>query len=131
MYKDSMLNSDLNRIAGNLGHTDRLCIADCGLPVPAGVEKVDLALRPGSPAFWEVLSEVAGHLVVERVVAAEEIVEKNGPLYRDLCAYFKDVPIELVPHTEFKRQTASCVAVVRTGEASPFANVILQAGCLF
>ena len=47
MHKNCMLNSDINRVLGELGHTDRLCIGDCGLPVPAGVEKIDLALKKG------------------------------------------------------------------------------------
>ncbi len=131
MYKSAILNSDLNRIAGDLGHTDRLCIADCGLPVPGGVEKVDLAVKPGLPAFWDVVEELTRHLVVERVVIAQEMAEKNPALYCRLCRHFGDIPIEQVPHAQFKQQTAGCVAVVRTGEMSPFANVILQAGCLF
>lgn len=131
MYKGAILNSDINRIAGNLGHTDRLCIADCGLPVPTGVEKVDLAVRPGLPEFWEVLTEVAGRLAVEQVTVAEEIMVHNAPLYGRIRDYFKDIPILTVPHSEFKRQTGGCVAVIRTGEVRPFANVILQAGCLF
>ena len=37
MYNDAVLNGDLNRVLGNMRHTDRLCIADCGLPIPDGI----------------------------------------------------------------------------------------------
>jgi D-ribose pyranase len=131
MYKNAILNSSINRIAGELGHTDRICIADCGLPIPREVEKVDLALKPGSPGFFDVLTEIALHLEIERVIVASEITEHNAQLYEQLKSFFKDIPIELVPHTEFKQKTTDCVAVIRTGEAAPYANVILQAGCLF
>lgn len=131
MYKHALLNSTLNRIAGNLGHTDRICIADCGLPIPQGVERVDLALKQGVPGFWEVMTEMADHLVIEKVLVADEMEICNKALYRQICEYFSDIPVEKIPHDEFKQQTGSCVAVVRTGEIKPYANIILQAGCLF
>ena len=131
MYRGAILNSDINRIAGNLGHTDQLCIADCGLPIPPQTEKVDLALKPGTPGFWEVLTEVSDHLEVERITLAEEIREYNAPLYQMLCERFQDIPMELIPHEAFKQQTAHCAAVIRTGEVRPYANIILHSGCLF
>ena len=131
MYRGAILNSDINRIAGNLGHTDQLCIADCGLPIPAQTEKVDLALKLGVPGFWEVLTEVADHLEVERITVAEEIRTCNAPLYHRLCERFRDIPMDLIPHEVFKQQTARCAAVIRTGEVRPYANIILHSGCLF
>ena len=51
----------------DLGHTDTIVISDCGLPVPAGVQKIDLALKPGTPSFMEVVAEVAKNMVIEKV----------------------------------------------------------------
>ena len=52
MYNDAVLNGDLNRVLGNMRHTDRLCIADCGLPIPDGVEVIDLSLKMGEPSYF-------------------------------------------------------------------------------
>ena len=131
MYHSGILNSEINRILGNLRHTDCLCIADCGLPLPAGVEVVDLCVRLGQPAFLDVLAEITSHFDAEKIVLAEEMEEKNPALFRSLQEQFAGIPRELVPHEEFKRLTSSCAAMIRTGENHPYANLILQSSCIF
>ena len=42
-----------------------------------------------------------------------------------------DLAIEFVSHTELKKRTANCKAVIRSGEITPYANIILQSGCIF
>ena len=76
MYKGGILNGELNRILGNMRHTDCICIVDCGLPIPKGVEVVDLAVKLGSPSFLEVLDVIMEHFEAEKVTAASEVVEK-------------------------------------------------------
>ena len=51
MQKGGMLNSSIAKVLADLGHTDTIVIGDCGLPVPAGVQKIDLALKPGTPSL--------------------------------------------------------------------------------
>jgi D-ribose pyranase len=132
MYKNGVLNSNVNRVLGELGHTDTVCIGDCGLPVPAGVEKIDLALRQGVPGFWDVFEVVAGSMKVECVTAAEEMVEQNPQLWAKILDFLgADVERRVVPHSQLKEESAGCKAVIRTGEATPFANVILTAACIF
>ncbi len=131
MYHSGVLNGEINRILGNLRHTDRICIADCGLPLPEGMEVVDLCVRLGQPAFLDVLKEITEHFDVEKVVLAGEIEEKNPVLYNALQEQFAGVFTEFVPHEEFKRMTGSCAAIIRTGENHPYANIILQSSCIF
>ena len=132
MYKNGVLNSNINRVLGELGHTDTLCIGDCGLPVPTGVEKIDLALRQGVPGFWDVFEVVAGSMKVECVTAASEMVEQNPQLWARILDFLgADVKRRVIPHSQLKEESAGCKAVIRTGEATPFANVILTAACIF
>ncbi len=131
MNKSGLLNSDINRVAGQLGHTDSLCVADCGLPVPPGVERIDLAVKPGLPAFIEVTAELAQHLKIERLLLAAELETENPALFAQITALFPEAAVDTLPHADFKKETRACRAVIRTGETSPYANVILQAGCLF
>ena len=42
-------------------------------PVPEGVQKIDLALKPGTPSFLEVVEEVAKNMVIEKVEIAAEM----------------------------------------------------------
>ena len=44
MQKIGILNSEIAKVLADMGHTDTIGIGDCGLPVPDGVKKIDLAL---------------------------------------------------------------------------------------
>ena len=133
MKKQGILNSDISRVLSYMGHTDTLCIGDCGLPIPAEVERIDLALCFGEPTFMRTLEIVAGDMKVEKIVLAEEIKDKNPKVLSEIQTYFagQDVEVEFVSHTELKAKTHDCKAVIRTGETTPYANIILQSGCIF
>lgn len=133
MKKQGILNSKIAKVLADMGHTDQLTIGDCGLPIPDHVEKIDLALRIGEPSFQSVLEAVLEDMEVEKVILASEIKENNPALNDLLFSAFTNQEIEIVyvSHEDFKRQTASSKAVIRTGEASPFANIILQSAVIF
>jgi len=131
MKRDGILNDRLSWILACLGHGDRIVVADCGLPIPPKVPRIDLALVKGVPSFQEAVRALAAELVIQRVVVAHEIRTVNPSQYAFLRSLFTDCPIEEVPHEEFKRLLAEVRAVVRTGEATPYANVILEAGVSF
>ena len=133
MKKNGILNSDISRVLSYMGHTDCIAIGDCGLPIPEEVERIDLALKFGEPSFMTTLETVVGDMKVERIVLAEEIKEQNKEVLEQIEALFagQDIEIEYVPHIEFKKQTYECKAVIRTGETTPYANIILQSGCIF
>lgn len=133
MKKQGILNSDISRVLSYMGHTDTICIGDCGLPIPDEVERIDLALCFGEPTFMRTLEIVAGDMKVEKIVLAEEIKEKNPAVLSEIQAYFAgaEVEVEFVSHVELKARTHDCKAVIRTGETTPYANIILQSGCIF
>ena len=133
MKRNGILNSDISRVLSYMGHTDRIAIGDCGLPIPEEVERIDLSLTFGEPKFLCVLELVLADMKVEKIVLAEEIKEQNPTVLQGIEALLasQNVEVEFVPHTEFKAQTADCRAVIRTGETTPYANIILQSGCIF
>ena len=133
MKRNGILNSDISRVLSYLGHTDCICIGDCGLPIPDEVERIDLALAFGEPTFMRTLEIVAGDMKVEKIVLAEEIKTQNPAVLQQVEALFADqaVEVEFVSHTELKDRTYDCKAVIRTGEVTPYANIILQSGCIF
>ncbi|MBR5510395.1 MAG: D-ribose pyranase [Lachnospiraceae bacterium] len=141
MKRQGILNSDISRVLSYMGHTDRICIGDCGLPIPDETERIDLAVRFGQPSFMDVLKEVAGDMKIEKIVLAEEIIEKNPAVLKEINDFFGIVEtgcetgcipeVEYVSHVELKQQTKECKAVIRTGETTPYANIILQSGCIF
>ncbi|MCK4451098.1 MAG: D-ribose pyranase, partial [Anaerolineae bacterium] len=113
------------------GHMDTLVIADAGLPIPPETQRIDLALTEGIPTFLDTLRVVLTEMQVEQAVVAEEMLEVSPKVYEAVKELLGDVPIEAVTHLIFKEQTRSARAVVRTGEFTPYANVILVAGVVF
>ena len=131
MKLGGVLNHRLSMVIAEMGHTDGLTVADAGLPVPIGVDRIDLALSPGIPSFAQVLEAIATELRVEEIVIAREAFDANPDALRAIEASFPGVPIKAVPHVEFKSMTRETRAVVRTGECSPYANAILRSGVIF
>ncbi|RAN57502.1 D-ribose pyranase [Dolosigranulum pigrum] len=129
MKKHGILNSSISKVLADLGHTDQIIIADCGLPIPDHVKKIDLALKLGSPSFSEVFEVVLENMYVEHAVIANEITEHNEQLENIINNSINN--INYVSHEELKKQSNAAKAIIRTGEATPYANVILQAGVNF
>ncbi len=131
MKKTTLLNSELSYVIATLGHTDMLVVADAGLPVPPETERIDLALTEGVPGAVETLRVILEEMKVEKAILAEEVQSRNPQFLQAVQQLLPGVPLEFVPHTQFKAVTRDARAVVRTGEFAPYANVILCSGVVF
>jgi D-ribose pyranase len=118
-------------VLAELGHTDTLVVADAGLPIPPGVERIDLALVQSVPGFLHTLEVILAELAVESAVIAEEMAERSPDVHRHTLRLLEPRSVHIVSHEELKRRTAAARAVVRTGECTPYANVLLVAGVTF
>jgi D-ribose pyranase len=124
-----ILNRHLSGALAELGHGHGVLVCDAGMPVPAGPRVVDLAFRSGVPSFAEVLDGLLDELVVEGATAAYEVQGANPEASALLDARFPG--LELVAHERLKELSAGARLVVRTGEARPYANVLLRCGVFF
>ena len=133
MIRSRLLNSEIISVLAAMGHTDQLVIADAGLPIPAAVKRIDLALEKGLPSFDATLALIASNMVMEKVILAEEIKENNPEMLKKIKEILSDkkIEIEFVSHEYFKKLSSSSKAIVRTGECTPYANIILQSGVNF
>ena len=131
MKKTGILNQPISAVIAGMGHGDMLVIADAGLPVPLEVERIDLALLPGVPGFLQTVAAVQGELQVEKVIVANETGDKSPHIAEALKAIFPEARLEWVSHAELKELTHKAVAVIRTGEFTPYTNVILVSGVVF
>lgn len=130
-----LLNSELSYEISRIGHTASIVVCDAGLPIPNGVKRIDLAIENGYPSFVRTLDAMLSELQVEEIVVASEIHQKNPTVFHDMLDAFrkhgmKPVVTE-VPHEQFKLLTCGSEAIVRTGECTPYANVILKSGVVF
>lgn len=129
MKKNGVLNRELSRLIASLGHGDTLVIGDAGLPVPAGVPCIDLAVCLGMPPLQPVLAAVLSELCIERITLAAETEQGNPALWH--TAHREAVALDIVSHHDFKARCAAARAVVRTGDNTPYTNIILHSGVPF
>lgn len=127
MKKHGILNGPLSGAIATLGHGDIVVVADCGLPLARTGPVVDLAIIPGMPPFTAVLDALLDELVVESALAAEEC--RGGPVEEWICGRLPAA--DYIPHEQLKGLTAAAKILVRTGEATPYANVVLRCGVPF
>lgn len=133
MKKTRLLHAELSHCIATLGHGDMLVIADAGLPVPPAVQRIDLAVSLGTPSLSSVLEAVLTEMQVERSILAQEAIKDGVVPNWYQTAIDKGLPssFETLSHANFKQLTQQARAIVRTGEATPYANIILCAGVCF
>jgi D-ribose pyranase len=110
---------------------DTIVICDAGLPIPDENQRVDLAFEPGTPGQIQVLKAVLNEIVVEKVIMAEESKKVSPKMHEQILKLLGDKEIEYVPHTEFKEKSKKSKAIIRTGEFTPYSNVMLVCGCAY
>lgn len=131
MKKIGILNAEISKIIAESAHTDMIMIGDAGMPVPKGVKFIDLAVSEGIPGFLDVLEKVLEELHIEGAVIDLELKEKN-PQYREkILKLLGDAKVEEIPHEKLKEISKNCVAAIRTGEFTPYSNIILKSGVVF
>lgn len=129
---NGILNAQLSKVIAETGHTDLLVVTDAGLPLPQTVERVDLAVLPNFPHFIDVLRAVLSEVVVEGIVLAEEVKTISPSMHQEILSLFpQNIAIQYMPHEEFKKMTHSARATIRSGEFTPYANIILRAGVAY
>lgn len=131
MRKSGLLHSEILKELSALGHTQSLVIADAGFPTPSGVKLIDLAVSRGLPGFADVLKAVLAEGVFEHYLYAGEIEEFNSALFNQMYAMMGSKPCTVVSHEGLIHEAAHASCVIRTGECTPFAAVILIGGVSF
>jgi D-ribose pyranase len=131
MKKIGILNSEISKVISELGHTDTIVICDSGLPIPAHVKRIDLALKQGVPSFMDCLETVLLEMQVEQAFVAREMDQVSPKLKKQMEPFLNGVTVHELSHEELKTMTHQAKAIIRTGEFTPYANIILQAGVIF
>lgn len=131
MRKTELLNSEISSVISRMGHTDMLAIGDCGLPIPNETKRIDLAIIKNLPTFIDTLKAILLELQIEEVLIATETKDVSPLLFEEIKKEIGNVKITFISHEELKVNLKECKAVVRTGEQTPYANIILKSGVVF
>jgi D-ribose pyranase len=129
MRETGIVNHEISDVFSMMGHMDELIVCDAGFPIPLGVRTVDIALAKNKPTVLQLLKELKRHFSVEKLVMANETKEISPARFDAIIDIFgKDMPVETMPHTEFKKHSKSVKAVIRTGDFTAYSNVLLVSG---
>ena len=139
MKKSALINAEISHLIACLGHGQEITVCDAGLPIAKENRRIDLALMPGVPDFISTLSAILSEMQLEGVIIAQEFSEQSPELHTELMSLIaneenkldKRVQVTYLSHEAFKQRSTKSEAVVRTGEFTPYANIILQAGVVF
>lgn len=139
MKKSPLINAELSYLVATMGHTDEITICDAGLPIPSPDQRIDLALIPGIPTFLDTVKALLAEMQIEGVVLAAEFEQVSPGLHQSLIEVIREeeaktgrkITVSHISHDAFKAHTAYSKAIIRTGECTPYANVIFQAGVVF
>ena len=131
MKKMGIINSKIAAEVAKMRHMDWLSIGDAGMPVPAGTKQIDIALDQDMLTFMATLENVLQELKVQKIYLADEITTDNPKQLENIKAALPDIEIEFMPHTELKQNLAKTHAFIRTGEMTPYSNIILESSVTF
>jgi len=138
LKRTQLLNRHLSLLVAELGHLDEITVADAGLPVPRGVPVIDLAISPGEPQMAVVLRALAEELVIEGAIMADQArTNKAETILTGALSLFavsggsQTISAVHIDHEAFKQRLSQSKAVIRTGEVTPYCNIILRSGVAF
>jgi len=126
MIKNGILNPQILSLLARVRHTNMLVIADRGFPSWPGLETVDISLVDGIPTVLQVLQAILPNFDCGRIWMAQEFLAENTPATQ---AAFKavagNVPISYEPHAQFKQRIPLATGLIRTGDITQYANLVL------
>ena len=131
MKKSGILNSEVASVVAGMGHMDWLSIGDAGMPVPMGTKKIDLCVDKELPTFMQVLENVLTEMKVQKIYLADEIKDQNPEQLENIRKALPNVEVKFMPHTDLKKNLVKTHAFIRTGEMTPYSNIILESGVTF
>lgn len=129
MKEVGFLNGQVDAALTRQGHMDVMMVVDAGFPVPDHVELIDIALKADTPSVPEVLAELCKVHSVEKLVLAEETRRHNPGYFQEVTTRFwEHAELEVIPHTELKLRSHQVKTIIRTGDFTAWANIMLVSG---
>ena len=127
MLKTGILNPQINSLISRVRHTNTLVIADRGFPFWPVIETVDISLVDDVPTVLQVLSALRGNFVIGKAWMAQEFLANNTAKTRAaFAAALRGIQLTHEPHVEFKKRVPHAIGLIRTGDATQYANMILE-----
>jgi D-ribose pyranase len=129
MIIQGILNPAINALLSRVRHTNAFVIADRGFPFWPQIETVDISLVDDVPTVLEVVAAVRVNFKIGRAYMAREFTAENTRQTRaQFARALKGIPVEFESHADFKKRVPSAMGLIRTGDTTQYANVMLVSG---
>jgi D-ribose pyranase len=110
-------------------HANAIAVLDAPFPTYPDVETVDLIVRRGLPTIPDLVDLILAEHEVSSVVMADEFRQHvDASTQADYLSHLGELPVEWIPHIDFKAEVGRCLGIVHTGDPVPYSNVILRWG---
>jgi D-ribose pyranase len=129
MINTGLLNPQILALLARIRHTNALVISDRGFPFWPQIETVDISVVDDLPTVLQLITAVRANHNFTQAYQAEEFLKNNSPATRQkFAAALKGVPTTFDSHVEFKKRVPDAIGLIRTGDTTQYANVILISG---
>ena len=127
MLKTGILNPRINSLLARIRHTNTLVLADRGFPFWPQIETVDISLIDDVPQVAQLLAAIQQNWTIGRIWMAEEFRQHNTPETVSRMTHLVS-PLAVIyePHTQLKLRVPHAIGLIRTGDTTQYANMILE-----
>ena len=127
MLKTGILNPQINSLLSRVRHTNTLVIADRGFPFWPMIETVDISLVDDVPTVLAVVRALLPNFQIGKAWMAQEFLKSNSVKTRSAFAEaLRGIELTHEPHVEFKRRVPHAIGLIRTGDTTQYANIVLE-----
>ncbi len=129
MINTGILNPRILSLLVRVRHTNVLVISDRGFPFWPQIETVDISIVDDLPTVLQVLAAIRGNFHATQAYMAREFQKNNSAATRAAFAKgLAGIPTKFEPHVQFKKRVPNAIGLIRTGDTTQYANVILISG---
>ena len=127
MLQQGILNPAVLSLLARVRHTNTLVIADWAFPFWPSIETVDLSLTQGIPTVIQVMELLRPNFKIGEVFMAEEFLATNkAPVRNAFGRVFRGLKVTREPHVQFKKRVPGAIGLIRTGDSTPYGNLIIE-----
>ncbi len=127
MLQTGILNPHVLDLIARVRHTNTLVISDWAFPFWPEIETVDISLTHNLPTVLDVLDLLTPVFKIGRIWQAEEFVAGNSAdVIARYAKSFGEIPLTREAHVDFKKRVPMAIGLIRTGDATPYGNIIVE-----
>jgi len=127
MLKTGILNPQINSLLARIRHTNTIVLADRGFPFWPNIETIDISLVDDIPTIPQLLAAIQQNWTFGPIWMAEEFFQHNSKETADRITHLAAPRIiHTEPHTQFKLRVPHAIGLIRTGDTTQYANMILE-----